>query len=457
MKRTSRTAPSTRPPPSPTRGRGAGVAHEDIRAIDLNAQFLQARDLIERQGESLFITGKAGTGKSTLLQYLRSTTNKETVVLAPTGVAALNVGGQTIHSFFQFPPTRIDPQAIQQRRDTKLFQKLELLIIDEVSMVRADVMDGIDAALRQYRENPAPFGGVQVVLCGDLFQLPPIVRDADLQMFFNQHYGGPYFFLAHVFAELRPYVLDLTTVYRQRDPAFIEVLNKIRERRLDAELFALLKQRVIPPDGQPHEGHFLTLTTTNETAWHTNQTRLEQIRGSSLTSSAVVTGIFDPASFPTERELELKRGAQVMMLKNDPERRWVNGTLGTVSVLNDKKVRVKIAGTSHEVEPETWQNIQYHYHRETNRIEEEVIGTFTQYPMRLAWAITIHKSQGQTFDKVLIDLGRGAFAHGQTYVALSRCRSLEGLAFSRPVLPRDILFDERVHGFTRVFQPVPRC
>ncbi|NOT55775.1 MAG: AAA family ATPase, partial [Deltaproteobacteria bacterium] len=343
MKRTSRATPSTRPAPSPTRGRGAGVAHGDISRIDLNAQFLQARDLIERQGESLFITGKAGTGKSTLLQYLRSTTNKETVVLAPTGVAALNVGGQTIHSFFQFPPTRIDPQAIPQRRDTKLFQKLELLIIDEVSMVRADVMDGIDAALRRYRENSAPFGGVQVVLCGDLFQLPPIVRDADLQLFFNQHYGGPYFFLAHVFAELRPYVLDLTTVYRQRDPAFIEVLNKIRERRLDAELFALLKQRVIPADGQPHEGNFLTLTTTNETAWHTNQARLDQIRAPSLTSSAVITGIFDPSAYPTEAELELKRGAQVMMLKNDPERRWVNGTLGIVSVLNEKKVRVKIA------------------------------------------------------------------------------------------------------------------
>jgi ATP-dependent DNA helicase PIF1 len=188
----------------------------------------------------------------------------------------------------------------------------------------------------------------------------------------------------------------------------------------------------------------------------TNQARLAQIRAPLLTCSALVTGIFDPSSYPTEEELELKRGAQVMLIRNDPEKRWVNGTLGTISVLTEQKICVEIAGTSYEVEPETWHNIQYHYHRETNRIEEEVIGTFTQYPLRLAWAITIHKSQGQTFDKVLIDLGRGAFAHGQTYVALSRCRSLEGIAFSRPVTPRDILFDERVHGFTQVFQPVPR-
>ena len=438
------------------RGRGAGVAHIDINNIDLNEQFQQASDLIDRQGHSLFITGKAGTGKSTLLHYLRSTTTKETVVLAPTGVAALNVGGQTIHSFFQFPPTRIDPQAIRRRRNTKIFQQLGLLIIDEVSMVRADVMDGVDAALRLYRNNlQMPFGGVQVVLCGDLFQLPPIVRDAELKVFFDEHYGGPYFFLAQVFSGFRPYMLDLTTVYRQRDTAFIHVLNKIREHDLDAELFSLLNQRVIRTDTLPSGSGFITLTTTNEAALRMNQARLAQIHAPSHTYSASVTGIFDPSAYPTEEGLELKRGAQIMLIKNDAEKRWVNGTLGTISALTEEKVCVEIAGTSYEVEPETWQNIQYHYHRETNRIEEEVIGTFIQYPLRLAWAITIHKSQGQTFDKVLIDLGRGAFAHGQTYVALSRCRSLEGIVFSRPVTPRDILFDERIYGFRRVFQPLP--
>ena len=429
----------------------------DIHGLELNPQFQRAIELVEHQGQNLFITGKAGTGKSTLLHYLRTTTTKETVVLAPTGVAALNVGGQTIHSFFRLPPTLVDPQAIRRRRNAKLFQKLQMLIIDEVSMVRADVMDGVDAALRLYRNNlQTPFGGVQVILCGDLFQLPPIVRNPELQTFFDERYGGPYFFLAHVFAGLRPYALELTTIYRQRDAAFIRVLNKIREHDLDAELFSLLNRRVARTHTPPGRDGFITLTTTNDAALRTNTARLAQINAPLYGYAASVTGIFDPAAFPTEQVLQLKCGAQVMMVKNDAEKRWVNGTLGTVTRLSGQKIAVEIAGTSYEVERETWQNIQYHYNRESNRIEEEVIGTFAQYPLRLAWAITIHKSQGQTFDKVLIDLGRGAFAHGQTYVALSRCRSLEGVVFSRPVTPRDILFDERIHGFTQVFPSAPR-
>lgn len=436
-------------PVRPTR-----VAPKDL---DLNEEFRLAIDLMEHQGQSFFITGKAGTGKSTLLHYLRTMTTKTAVVLAPTGVAALNVGGQTIHSFFRFPPTLIDPQSIHPRRNVKLFQQLETLIIDEVSMVRADVMDGIDAALRLYRNAPhTPFGGVQVVLCGDLFQLPPIVRDGELKVFFDEHYGGPYFFLAHVFDGAQPSFLELTKVYRQRDDSFIRVLNKIREHDLDMELFTLLNSRVRRAGDTLLGEGFITLTTTNESAFRTNKARLDRIQAPLYIYSASVSGTFDPSAFPTEAELALKRGAQVMMVKNDPEKRWVNGTLGRVSALNGKKVTVEIGGSSHEVEQETWQNIQYHYNRETNRIEEQVIGTFVQYPLRLAWAITIHKSQGQTFDKVLIDLGRGAFAHGQTYVALSRCTSLEGIVFSRPVTPRDIVFDERVYGFTRVFQPVAR-
>lgn len=429
----------------------------DLNQVDLNEEFQFAFDLIERQGQNVFLTGKAGTGKSTFLHYLREKTAKATVVLAPTGVAALNVGGQTIHSFFLFPPTLINPQSIRKRKNAKLLQTLQTLIIDEVSMVRADVMDGIDRALRVQRENlTTPFGGVQVVLCGDLFQLPPIVRDGEMKTFFDEQYGGPYFFLARVFDELRPSSLELTTIYRQRDERFIQVLNKIRERNLDADLFALLNARVRRLDDGQRDSSFITLTTTNEAALRKNQVCLEQINAKLYTYPAAVAGLFEPATFPTEAELELKRGAQVMLIRNDPEKRWVNGTLGRVSSLSEKKVSVEIAGVSHDVEPETWQNIQYRYHRETNRIEEEVMGTFTQYPLRLAWAITIHKSQGQTFDKVLIDLGRGAFAHGQTYVALSRCTSLEGIIFSRPVTPRDVLFDERVYGFTRVFPPAPR-
>jgi ATP-dependent DNA helicase PIF1 len=334
---------------------------------------------------------------------------------------------------------------------------LQTLIIDEASMVRADVMDAVDRALRVQRENlHTPFGGVQVVLCGDLFQLPPIIRDGDMRAFFEAQYGGPYFFQAPVFAELRPACLEFTTVYRQRDATFLRVLNKIREHDLDAELFALLNTRVQRP-GNGHQGSsFITLTTTNEAAFRKNHACLDQLPTKLYRYPATVTGVFDPATFPTEAVLALKRGAQVMMIRNDPEKRWVNGSLGRVSTLNEQRVGVEIDGASYEVEPETWQQIHYRYNRETNRIEEEVVGTFTQYPLRLAWAITIHKSQGQTFDHVLIDLGRGAFAPGQTYVALSRCTSLAGVLLSRPVTPRDLLFDERVYGYTRVFSQSPK-
>ena len=451
----NRLRPRTPQRVAPAAKRKIANARTNLSQIDLNSQFQQAIELVEHQGESIFITGKAGTGKSTLLQYLRATTTKQTVVLAPTGVAALNVGGQTIHSFFQFPPTLVDPQAIRRRRNTKLFQQLQTLIIDEVSMVRADVMDGVDLALRMYRNTPrTPFGGVQVVLCGDLFQLPPIVRDGALNTFFHEQYGGPYFFLAHVFAGLRPYLLELTTIYRQQDEEFIHVLNKIREHDLDSELFTLLNTRVRRGGDMLSDDGVITLTTTNEAAFRKNMLCLDRLTAKSHSYAASITGDFEPATFPTESVLELKRGAQVMLIRNDLEKRWVNGTLGKVSSLSEQKVCVEIDGVSYEVEPETWQHIRYHYNQETNRIEEEVMGTFTQYPLRLAWAITIHKSQGQTFDKVQIDLGRGAFAHGQTYVALSRCRSLEGIIFTRPVTARDILFDERVYGFRQVFQTV---
>ena len=432
----------------------------DLGQIDLNDEFQHAIDLIEQDSPCLFLTGKAGTGKSTLLHHIRETTTKATAMLAPTGVAALNVGGQTIHSFFQFPPTLIDPGSIRKRKNAKLLQKLETLIIDEVSMVRADVMDGIDTALRLHRDKiHTPFGGVQVILCGDLFQLPPIVRDADMKTFFDEQYGGPYFFCAKVFDELNPSSVELQTVYRQRDEDFIYVLNKIRENNVDAELLALLNARVQPEQPGQNErdnSSFITLTATNQAAFRKNQTCLERIPAQSHTFSASVNGVFDAGIFPTEELLELKRGAQVMLIRNDPHKRWVNGSIGRVSTLTDKKVCVEMRGRTYEIEPETWRNIRHRYNRETNQIQEEEVGSFTQYPLRLAWAITIHKSQGQTFEQVMIDLGRGAFAHGQTYVALSRCTSLDGIVFSRPVTHRDILFDKRVYDFSRVFPPAPR-
>lgn len=432
----------------------------DLSHIDLNDEFQDTIDLIEKDSPCLFLTGKAGTGKSTLLHYVRERTTKVTAILAPTGVAALNVGGQTIHSFFQFPPTLIDPGSIRKRKNAKILEKLETLIIDEVSMVRADLMDGVDTSLRLHRDKiHTPFGGVQVILCGDLFQLPPIVRDTEMKTFFDEEYGGPYFFCAKVFDELNPYSVELQTVYRQRDEDFIYVLNKIRENNVDAELLALLNARVQPGYDEksiPNEGDdssFITLTATNQAAFRKNQACLERIRARPYTFSATVTGTFDEAIFPTEALLELRSGAQVMLIRNDPQKRWVNGSIGRVSALTDKKVCVEMRGKTYEIEPETWLNIRYRYNRETNQIREEEVGSFSQYPLRLAWAITIHKSQGQTFEQVVIDLGRGAFAHGQTYVALSRCTSLEGIVFSRPVTHRDILFDERVYNFNRVFPP----
>ncbi len=447
----------TQPHDAPSAFRTVGERSQDLDQIDFNAEFRHTLDLIEQDCPCLFLTGKAGTGKSTLLHYLRQTTAKATAVLAPTGVAALNVGGQTIHSFFRFPPALIDPDSLQKRQNTKLFKKLETLIIDEVSMVRADVMDGIDRALRLYRDAlHTPFGGVQVILCGDLFQLPPIVRERDLQTFFDQHYGGPYFFCAKVFENLQPSSVELTRIYRQHDKDFIYVLNKIRENEVDAKLLTMLNARVQRGGGPPHNSSFITLTATNRAAFRMNQICLERLAGRSYTYQAEVLGQFEESISPTEELLELKPGAQVMLIRNDPDKRWVNGTIGRVSRLTDTQVWVEVNGTVYELEPEIWQNIRYRYNQEMKRIEEEEVGSFIQYPLRLAWAITIHKSQGQTFDKVRIDLGRGAFAHGQTYVALSRCTSLEGLVFSRPVTPRDIVFDERVYDWRRVFPPVPR-
>ena len=442
---------------APSAFRTVGERSQDLDQIDLNAEFRHTLDLIEQDCPCLFLTGKAGTGKSTLLHYLRETTDRATAVLAPTGVAALNVGGQTIHSFFRFPPTLIDPAALRRRRSAKLFQKLETLIIDEVSMVRADVMAGIDTALRLHRDNVrTPFGGVQVILCGDLFQLPPIVRERDMQTFFDQQYGGPYFFCAQVFEELQPCSVELTTIYRQHDEEFIYVLNKIRENDVDAELLAVLNARVRRGGEPPQDSSFITLTATNQAALRKNQACLERPAEPAHTYPAEGSGQFEESIFPTEELLELKPGAQVMLIRNDPYKRWVNGSIGRISSLTDTQVLVEIGGTVYELEPETWHNIRYRYNQETNRIEEEEVGSFTQYPLRLAWAITIHKSQGQTFDKVMIDLGRGAFAHGQTYVALSRCTSLDGLVFSRPVTPRDMVFDERVYDWKRVFPPAPK-
>lgn len=420
--------------------------------LELNADFQYALDAIEKQGANIFLTGRAGTGKSTLLQLFRSTTRKKAVVLAPTGVAALNVHGQTIHSFFGFPPRMFPRQEIKKRRDRRLYQKLEVLVIDEISMVRADIIDHIDYFLRLHRENPEPFGGVQVVFIGDLFQLPPVVSSSNEAAIFQQQYETPYFFSANVFREgFSLEMIELQKVYRQEQRHFLRLLESVRLNTIDYEELEELNERHLPRF-EPEE-FYITLSSRNAKADSINQTELTKISLPEQRYQASITGEFNPNLAPADPVLRLKLTAQVMFLKNDPDRQFVNGTIGKVVKLEEESVTVMVEESPGErryveVKPMSWESLRYKVDLlDPDKIEAEVIGAFTQIPLRLAWAVTIHKAQGKTFDKVIIDLDRGAFEHGQTYVALSRCRTFEGIVLRQPVRPDDIRTDERVIEF----------
>ncbi|MCB0665587.1 MAG: AAA family ATPase [Saprospiraceae bacterium] len=416
----------------------------------LSEEFQDILDLLEEGVNSIFLTGKAGTGKSTLLQLFRRTTSKKTVVLAPTGVAALNVGGQTIHSFFNFAPRLLTEKDLIKRRDLRLLRSIEVLVIDEISMVRADLLDHVDFVLRYTRKSEKPFGGVQILLVGDLFQLPPVVSTAYERSYFQSTYDSPYFFSAHVFkSDFHLQIVELTKIYRQEERRFINMLDAIRAGEVDEELLYELNQRV-DPQPNPGSGHII-LTARNAVANAINAKELEKLETQSKVFVAKVTGQFNPNLFPTEAALKLKIGARVMLLRNDPGRKYVNGTIGIVTDFEDDRVQIQIKSkneneivsvTSHE-----WEVLRYSSEGSSKEIKTEVVGSFIQYPIRLAWAITIHKSQGKTFDEVLVDLKGGAFEHGQTYVALSRCRSLEGLLLKQPIKYRDILIDERITDF----------
>ena len=424
----------------------------DKDPIVLSDDFQYALDLLENESTNLFITGRAGTGKSTLLQLFRNTTKKKVVVLAPTGVAALNVRGQTIHSFFGFPPRLIQPKDIKKRRFRRLFQNMEVLIIDEISMVRADVLDAIDQSLQLNRDRFEPFGGVQVVFFGDLFQLPPVVATEPEKHLFRTVYESPYFFSAHVFRfGFQVDMLELRQVYRQSDSYFLRLLDAVRRNRIDQDDLESLNQRHVP--SFKAADFYITLSARNNTVNRINQRELDQLQAYSHTYQAKITGQFNSYVFPTDANLTLKEGAQVLFIKNDPDKRFVNGSIGKVISLEEKSVKValeKADGTPDliEVTPIEWEIIKYKPdEKDPTKIETEVIGTFQQLPLKLAWAITIHKSQGKTFDKVIIDLGAGAFEHGQAYVALSRCRTLEGIVLKKPLRFRDILVDERIVEF----------
>ena len=423
-----------------------------IKDIQLTDDFKAVLELMKNSDECQFITGRAGTGKSTLLRYFRATTSKHVVVLAPTGIAAINVGGQTIHSFFQLPPRFIQENDIKSLgKNRSLIEKIDTLVIDEASMVRADVMDGIDLSLRINRSNNKPFGGVKVILIGDLFQLPPVVGQ-DMNEFFEKKYQSPFFFSARVFTKINIRCFELTHIFRQSDPKFISILNNVRENKHTESDMEHLNSRLIDEDCFDEDEVFVVLTSTNDAASRINTFNLVKIEDRSYRYEAVVADKFDEREFPNDYALILKKGAQIMMIKNDVEKkRWVNGTIGVVQDLTDSTVVVNINGNIHEVTRNRWEKIQYVYNENTDHVEPHVIGTFEQFPLRLAWAITIHKSQGQTFDDVVIDVGHGAFAHGQVYVALSRCTKLEGIRLRKKIRASDVIFDRRVLEFHKSF------
>jgi len=416
--------------------------------LDQTDEFKLALKLMEAAEEHIFITGRAGTGKSTLLRHFITHTKRRVAVLAPTGLAAVNVGGQTIHSFFKFPPRLLqakDVRALPSQR--RLFEQLDTIIIDEVSMVRADVLDAIDRSLRLNRQrHESPFGGVQIVAFGDLFQLAPVV-EGELREYFNDAFDTPYFFSASVLSQCDWRLLELKRNYRQsKDPSFFELLSRLGRNEMTQEDMDCLNNRLLS-ETMDEEGEFVTLTSTNASADRINAQHLARLPGELVHFAAKIKGEFEEGSSPAQAALSVKAGAQVMMLRNDPDGRWVNGDVAVVERCGPGCLQVRIGKEVHDVLPVKWERIRYAWSPEDNQMVRSVAGTFQQFPVKLAWAITIHKSQGQTLNRVRVDLGRGAFAHGQVYVALSRCQSLEGLRLHRPLRPADILFDERVLNF----------
>ncbi|KKU46227.1 MAG: PIF1 helicase [Microgenomates group bacterium GW2011_GWA2_46_7] len=416
-------------------------------SIDLNPQFLSTLDLLENSSDSLFITGRAGTGKSTLLTYFKSHTKLKVVILAPTGVAAVNIGGATIHSFFGFKPDITLEKAWALGAKTKkatLYCALDAIVIDEISMVRADLLDCIDAFMRRVVGNSHPFGGKRLILFGDLYQLPPVVTRDDKAVF-GTRYSTPFFFSADVISRLSLTFVELDHIYRQVDTEFITVLNAIRENMATVDHLALLNTRLNPDYAPPPEEYVVYLTGTNKDAQTYNTYQLNSLDGDSHTFAAVSTGAFDRRTEPAPRELVLKIGAQVMLTSNDREKRFINGTVGRVEDLSMSNgtpvvsVRVR-TGKLIDVSPNTWEMYKFNFHAKSGRITTEVAGTYTQLPLMLAWGITIHKAQGKTFDRLAIDLP-ASFAHGQTYVALSRATSLDSIILKRPLTLRHIIMD----------------
>lgn len=417
--------------------------------VEFSEESKKILELLENTKTNLFLTGRAGTGKSTLLKYFRATTKKNVAVLAPTGVAAINVQGQTVHSFFKFRP-QITIDQVKKRYDTyaNIYRKLDMLIIDEISMVRADLLDCVDRFLRLNGPSAQKsFGGVQVLVVGDLFQLPPIVKTEEENIFRN-YYKSPFFFDSNSYEQAGFIKIELMHIYRQSDPIFIGALDAFRIGSFTDEHLNVINSRVRSDYQKPENEFVISLVTKNRIADEINRVEMEKLPAQEQIYLGSIDGIFKDADLPTAQELTLKEGAQVMLLNNDSRSRWVNGDIVKIIKTDNNSVRVLFDdGTFDDVGPNKWESIQFVFDEESNRIQSEVVGNFTQLPVKLAWAVTIHKGQGKTFDKVHIDFGDGTFAPGQAYVALSRCKTPEGMVLSSIVEPNHIFVDERVKKF----------
>lgn len=439
-----------------------------------NPQLELAQKFVQFTNTTIFLTGKAGTGKTTFLRQLKEELPKRMIVVAPTGVAAINAGGVTIHSFFQLPFGPILPGQIlnadknskgesksplQKYRKEKIdiIKSLDLLIIDEISMVRADLLDGIDEVLRKFKNRNLPFGGVQLLMIGDLQQLPPVVKNEEWSLL-RQHYDSAFFFSSKAFQKSQHISIELKHVYRQNDEKFIQILNEIRNNQLSQKSYQELEKRYLPNFNPTDKDGYITLTTHNARAQKINEEKLKHLKGKTQKFKANITGTFPEYSFPTEEHLQLKKGAQVMFVKNDSsqEKLYYNGKIGTVSGFRDDSILVQCENDNFEIEvyPEDWHNIKYSINEETKAIEEDISGAFSQYPLKMAWAITIHKSQGLTFEHAVID-ANAAFAHGQVYVALSRCKTLEGLVLKSTLSKSGIICDHSVSQFTQNIEANP--